>query len=141
MATEDAPSPDIARLNAFVDGELTPAERAAVAAQIKAQPDFARAHATLARLKACVGESADATSTVGIVLPPRKAQRVALGIGMAGLVAVALSVAVIIIAAQFRAERKLVPLAGQEAVVTLAALPANPVIPRFEVAGLMLEDV
>jgi hypothetical protein len=34
-----------------------------------------------------------------------------------------------------------VPLVGQEAAVTLAALPGNPVIPRLDAAGLVLEDV
>jgi hypothetical protein len=64
----------------------------------------------------------------------------ALRIGVAGLAAVAFGL-VGLIAAQFGAERKSVPLAGQEAVVTLAALPANPVIPHLDVAGLVLEDV
>jgi anti-sigma factor RsiW len=141
MAIEDTPSPEIARLNAFVDGELTPAERAAVAAQIRAQPNFARAHATLARLKACIAESADATPSVAIARPPRRSQSMALGIGVAGLAAVAFGLVGLLIAVQFRAERKPVPLAGQEAVVTLAALPANPVLPHLDAAGLVLEDV
>jgi hypothetical protein len=141
MAIEDKPDPEIARLNAFVDGELTPAERAAVAAQIRAQPNFARAHATLARLKACVAESADATPSVAISLPPRRPQSTALRIGVAGLAAIACGLVGFLVAAQFRAERRPVPLAGQEAVVTLAALPANPVIPHLDVAGLVLEDV
>jgi hypothetical protein len=140
MAIEDTPSPEVARLNAFVDGELTPAERAEVAAQIRAQPNFARAHATLARLKACIAESADATPSIAIAWPPRRSQGMALRIGVAGLAAVAFGL-VGLIAAQFGAERKSVPLAGQEAVVTLAALPANPVIPHLDVAGLVLEDV
>jgi hypothetical protein len=141
MAIEDRPSPEITRLNAFVDGELTPAERAEVAAQIRAQPNFARAHATLARLKACIAESADATASVAIALPPRRQQSMALGIGVAGLAVVAFAVIALLVAAQFRPERRPVPLAGQEAVVTLAALPANPVIPHLNMAGLVLEDV
>jgi hypothetical protein len=141
MAIEDGPSAEIARLNAFVDGELTPAERAAVAAQIRAQPDFARAHATLARLKACIAESADATPPVAIAWTARWSQSTALRIGVAGLAAVACALVGLLIAAQFPAQRKPVPLAGQEAVVTLAALPGNPVIPHLDIAGLVLEDV
>jgi anti-sigma factor RsiW len=141
MAIEDEPSSEITRLNAFVDGELTPAERAAVAAQIREQPNFARAHATLARLKACIAESADATTPVAIRWPPRRSQSIAVRIGVAGLAAVACGLVGLLIAAHFRAERRPVPLAGQEAAVTLAALPANPVIPHLDVAGLVLEDV
>jgi hypothetical protein len=141
MAIEDKPSPDITRLNAFVDGELTPAERAAVAAQIRAQPNFARAHATLARLKACIAESADATPPVAIAWPPTRSQSAAFRIGVAGLAVVACCLVGLLVAAQLPAQLKPVPLAGQEAAVTLAALPANPVIPQLDAAGLVLEDV
>jgi hypothetical protein len=141
MAIEDEPSSEITRLNAFVDGELTPGERAAVAAQIRAQPSFARAHATLARLKACIAESADATPPVLIAWPPRRSQSVAFRIGVAGTAVVACGLVGLLIVLQFRAERGLVPLAGREAAVTLAALPANPVIPQLDAAGLVLEDV
>jgi hypothetical protein len=141
MATEDTPHPDILRLNAFVDGELTPSERAAVAAQITAQPDIARAHATLARLKACIGESADATPPPIIAIAQKGPRRIALGIGAMGVVACGLVLVALLTAPEFLAERKSVPLVGRDAVVTLAALPASPVIPNLDAGGLTLEDV
>ena len=131
----------MARLNAFVDGELTPTERATVAAQIRARPDIARAHATLARLKACIGESADATPPVAITVSLRRPLRVALGIGVAAIAAAALGLVALFDIAEFIVERKPVALVGRDAVVTLAALPANPVIPRLDMSGLTLEDV
>ena len=51
MDTE-AKNKDHLLLNALVDGELAPQERAEMAARLAADRDFARAHATLARLKA-----------------------------------------------------------------------------------------
>jgi anti-sigma factor RsiW len=129
------------RLNAFVDGELTPTERAAVAAQIRAQPDIARAHATLARLKACIGESADATPSAVIAISRRRVPRVALRIGVAGLAAAALGALALFDVTDLIVERKPVPVVGRDAVVTLAALPANPVIPQLDIGGLTLEDI
>jgi hypothetical protein len=141
MATDDTPRSDILQLNAFVDGELTPTERAAVAAHIKAQPNVARAHATLARLKACIGESADATLPPTIALPRKRSWRIAHTIGASALAVCGLLLLTVFPATEFFAERKSVALVGRDAVVTLAALPANPVIPNFEVGGLTLEDV
>ncbi len=142
MAIDDTSHLDLIRLNAFVDGELTPTERAAVAAQIKAQPNIARAHATLARLKACIGESADATPAPMIALPPRRRRGLALGIGAGGLTVVALGLGALVITGAPRTDPKpVVPVVGQEAVITLAALPATPIIPRLDLAGLTLEDV
>lgn len=59
MATDINREDDLVRLNAFVDGELSPADRAAVAARLARDAQFAHAHATLARLKACVHGGAD----------------------------------------------------------------------------------
>ena len=50
---------DLVALTAFVDGEASAAERARIAGRLGTDPAFARAHATLARLKACVGDLAD----------------------------------------------------------------------------------
>jgi hypothetical protein len=141
MVTENPSDPDVERLNAFVDGELTPAERAPVAAQIRAQPNFARAHATLARLKASVGESADATPAAHIVLEPRR-RHTAAGLALSGMVAAVIGLVVAyVMATDVSLDRRQVPLAGQEAVITLAGLPADPVIPRLDMAGLVLEDI
>ena len=56
MATERKTADAIERLNALIDGELPPAEHAALADRIAAGRDLAHAHATLARLKACIVE-------------------------------------------------------------------------------------
>ena len=57
---------DLERINAFVDGELAAPARAAVAARIAASPDYARAHATLARLKGCVAALAEESTTLAV---------------------------------------------------------------------------
>lgn len=139
MGTDETPHPDLRRLNAFVDGELAPFERAAVAARIAADRDLARAHATLARLKACIGESADATPPVVIAAPRKRYRGAALGLGLTALAActaIALYAAI-----DLGSERTSAPLVARDAVVTLAALPASPVIPNLDVAGLTVEDV
>ncbi len=141
MATDDNKHPDMERLNAFVDGELTPGERAAVAAQIKAQPEIARAHATLARLKACIGETADATPPVALPAPRKRPGRWAAQIGLAGLAVAVLGLLAFYDTIGSVGERGQVPRVGRDAVVMLAALPANPVIPHLDTGGLTLEDV
>ncbi len=141
MATDHTPRPDIVRLNAFVDGELSPSERAVVAAQIKAQPDFARAHATLARLKACIGESADATALPAIGMPHQRPHRVVLRVGVAALVVCCLVLAAVLAVPRFLVRQEPVPLAARDAAITLAALPASPVLPNLGAGGLTLEDV
>jgi hypothetical protein len=140
MGTDDTPHPDLPRLNAFVDGELAPSERAAIAARIAADRDLARAHATLARLKACIGESADATPPVAVVVPRKRARGAALGLGLTALAAACTAIA-LYAAIDVGSQRKSVPLVARDAVVTLAALPASPVLPNLDVAGLTLEDV
>ena len=50
---------DLLLLNALVDGELAPQDRAAIAARLAVDRDLARAYATLARLKASIGELAE----------------------------------------------------------------------------------
>jgi anti-sigma factor RsiW len=143
MATENTPHFDILRLNAFVDGELTPTERAAIAAQIRAQPHIARSHATLARLKACIGESADATLPPNIAIPRKRPRRVAhlAAIGGSALAVCCLLVLAYLAATESFVGNKSMALVGRDAAVTLAALPANPVIPQLDVGGLTLEDV
>ncbi len=129
------------RLNAFVDGELTPSERAAVAAQIRGQQEIARAHATLARLKACIAESADATPPVAMHLPRKKPSRSATRIGLVGFGAAVLGMLALYGVIGSVGERGAVPRVGRDAVVMLAALPAKPVLPHLDTGGLTLEDV
>lgn len=141
MATRNTSHSDIERLNAFVDGELTPAERAEIAAQIRAQPRLARAHATLAHLKASIGETVDATPPMHIDLPATRLRGARLVAGVAGLASLAFGVLALVSAARVHHEYRAVPIDGQEAVVTLAALPSRPAIPRLDSAGLILTDI
>lgn len=140
MAVDDTPHPDIVLLNAFVDGELSPAERADVADRIRAEPGIARAHATIMRLKASIAESADATPPVTIVAA-RKRPRQVTNLAVRGFVACAAILIVLVTATHFLAERGPAPLIARDAMVRLAALPADPVIPNLEIGGLTLEDV
>jgi hypothetical protein len=135
MATEPLSPDEFERLNALVDGELPPAEHAALAGRIAAQRDLARAHATLARLKACVAEGRDSGSPFELPMP-RRSRTVRLGavsavaaIGVLGFVA----------AVGLLAVDRLPPgIIAPEIAATLAALPATPVIPDLTVTGLQL---
>jgi len=140
MAVDDTPHPDIVLLNAFVDGELSPAERADIADRIRAEPDIARAHATLMRLKASIAASADATPPVTIVAA-RKTPRQVANLAVRGFLACAAILSVLFTATHFLAERGRAPFTARDAMVTLAALPADPVIPDLEMGGLTLVDV
>lgn len=138
MGTETNPQADILRLNALVDGELSPAERAEMAARIAADRDLARAHATLARLKGCIAERAEAAPGASMVLPPKRGWRLPLGLGAAiaagGLV-------FLIVSIETAPQKKDVPIAARDAVIRLAALPSNVVVPDLGVAGLSLTDI
>lgn len=133
MATDRNTGDAIERLNALIDGELPPAEHAALADRIAAGRDLAQAHATLARLKACIVESAEETP-IGFAIPKRRS-RLLPAIGAAAAAAVAL-VAVF----AWYPEREVEPEAfsGIAPFVTLAALPAAPVVPDLANAGLKL---
>jgi anti-sigma factor RsiW len=60
---------DLEKLNALVDGELGPAERAAIAARLAADRDLASAYATLARLKAATAETTEDCPTIVLRQP------------------------------------------------------------------------
>jgi anti-sigma factor RsiW len=135
MAVDSTRNDDLQRLNALIDGELPPAEHAALAARIAAGRDLAHAHATLARLKACVVDGANqgpAPQVARSRMSPCKRP--------AGLAAAAAAAAVLVlgIVAEYR-ERvpESHPQRGTTAIV-LAALPASPVIPDLAEAGLVL---
>lgn len=130
------PNPDtVTRLNALIDGELPPVEHAALAARIAAGRDLVQAHATLARLKACIVESAEQTPVHGIVLP-RPASRNRPWVAAASAMAAAGLLAVFVWQPwQPEPQRPAEELAS---IVTLAALPASPVIPDLGTAGLKL---
>jgi hypothetical protein len=124
---------DLLRLNALVDGELAPAERAQLAARLATDRDLARVYATLARLKATVAE--DAPDAPAIALPtakPRNWPRMAAaGVGLAAMLAVALLATSDLLPGS-------APPNEEPTAITLASLPAGTMIPRLDTAGLKL---
>lgn len=68
MAGDPHLPPDWVTLNAYVDGELSPAEHAAVAAAIASNADIARQVASLARLRVATAE-AFAAEAAGVATP------------------------------------------------------------------------
>lgn len=138
MATDRKSDDAIERLNALIDGELPPADHAALADRIAAGRDLAHAHATLARLKACVIASVEQTPALDLRdVAPERRPRLAPALGLAGAAAVAALLALIVWYPQRPAEQ----VASREMMapfVTLAALPVTPVIPDLTYAGLNL---
>jgi anti-sigma factor RsiW len=131
MATER--KSDEVLLNALVDGELSPGEQAAAAARLAADRDFARAYATLSKLKANVIETA--AIEAGEIRWPvvqSRAWRVA-AIGISG----ALAASVLLGFVLFR----LLPVDAQPGPAERTiqtAFVAEPVIPDLTPAGLQL---
>jgi hypothetical protein len=132
MATERKTPDVIERLNALIDGELPPAEHAALADRIAAERDLAHAHATLARLKACIVEKAELAPPVEFVLPKPK-RRISPALGLAA--AIAIFAALIGLR---EPEHEQAVNAEITPFITLAALPAQPFIPDLTNAGLKL---
>ncbi|MDO8874536.1 MAG: hypothetical protein Q8M24_19505 [Pseudolabrys sp.] len=129
--TDDA----IERLNALIDGELPPAEHAALADRIAAGRDLAQAHATLARLKACIVASADQAPAGGFdIAIPKAKSRLLPALGIAAAAAVVLAAVSLYPEGPTdqASRREIAPF------VTLASLPAAPVIPDLTHAGLNL---
>ncbi|MBS0247107.1 MAG: hypothetical protein JSR61_10840 [Proteobacteria bacterium] len=128
---------DLESLNALVDGELPPGERADLAARLASERDLARAYATLAALKAAIGEVGTAPADCPTFdLPVRGrshvVRRVAVGVGLAA----ALALGVFMTAPQPLDSAN--PLAEGPTAITLASLPAGTTVPRLETAGLKL---
>lgn len=136
MATDRTPRDDLQRLNALIDGELPPAEHAALAARIATVHELAHAHATLARLKACVVDSLEDAPA-----PQLSGARAAVWKRAAGFAAAAAATAAIVVAIMVEYGQRASEghqLSRPDAAILLAALPAAPVIPDLTVAGLML---
>jgi anti-sigma factor RsiW len=128
-------SNDLQRLNALIDGELPPAEHAALAARIAAGRDLARAHATLARLKACVVEGGAIEAAPPIPQPRRTVWDAA-----AGFAALAAAIA-LLVAGNWLFTPHPDPgmhAADRQAVIIRAALPVEPAIPDLKSGGLEL---
>ena len=136
MAIDRKPDDELL-LNALVDGELGPSEHAAAAARLAGEREFARAYATLTRLKASVVESAEAGAPIELSLPrPRRPIKLAI----AGTAALAATIAAAIyLGPLLRSELQIAAIesAPGEA-VTLAALPGDPILPDLAPAGLRL---
>jgi anti-sigma factor RsiW len=135
MAASPTPQDDLQRLNALIDGELPPAEHAALAARIANSRELANAHATLARLKASLVEGLSEAPT-----PQSQAALVAsrqsFGRMAAAAAAAVLAVAVIVHMSWQSFDDE--PIVRPEAAIILAALPAHPIIPDLAVGGLTL---
>jgi anti-sigma factor RsiW len=132
MATER--KSDEVLLNALVDGELSPAEQARAAARLAADRDFARAYATLSKLKANVIETAAVEAGGEIHWPAARSRawRMA-AIGISG----ALAASVLLGFVLFR----LLPIEVETSTAKRtiqAAFVAEPIIPDLTPAGLQL---
>jgi hypothetical protein len=136
MATDH--SSDEILLNALVDGELAPAEQAKAAARLANDREFARAYATLSKLKASIAETAKDGSArpLAIGLPRVRRNRLPYAVA-AGMAAVAIlgSAAVLLTPPLERP-------ASQISVPTASTIPVtfagDPVIPDLTSAGLQL---
>lgn len=127
---------DLLRLNALVDGELDPAERAEIAARLAVERDLARTYAVLAQLKATIAESADAPAP--FVLPTARRPRARTFMAAAAGLVTAIGLGIIV-------ARSLLPIASPDedkaegpTAITLASLPAGTYLPRLDTAGLKL---
>lgn len=122
-------------LNAFLDGELRPDEHARMAARIAAEPGLARAHATLAQLRAGIAGFADATQPPVLKMQPRSvrwpaAAAAAMVALLAGLSLVQLHSA--------RPELMAAATGHDDAAAQAVSLVGRPMIPDLSPAGLTL---
>jgi anti-sigma factor RsiW len=129
--------PDEILANALVDGELSPAEHASAAARLRCDRDFARAYATLTKLKASVTEVVDDFDVPSIVVTRTRIRSRWATVGVAASLVIVLSVAALFVdPSPFKSEspRTEMPHA-RFAAVTFAG---EPVIPDLSQAGLQL---
>jgi hypothetical protein len=139
MAADDKSNREFERLNAMVDGELSPAERSAVADRLASDRNLAGVHATLARLKAAVGGlAADAPAFHLPVQEERRWRR-------AGLVAASIAAVAALSAAAWLNLPAQQPshssVSEQATIVSFPALPPGVAVPRLDMAGLKLTGV
>ena len=135
MAVDPTTQDDLQRLNALIDGELPPAEHAALAARIAGSRELAQAHATLARLKACLVEGlSDASAEQA--QPVLAGRRRSFGRAAVAIAAAVLAAAIIVPLGWHAFDDE--PTVRPEAAIVLAALPARPTIPDLSVGGLTL---
>jgi anti-sigma factor RsiW len=130
---------DLLLLNALVDGELAPADCAALAARLSSERDLARAYAALAQLKASIGESAS-TLPAGMPafsLSPKKPLVWPRVTAAATAIAAMLALAFLVLQDLPFDSDPAAPAEGPTA-ITLASLPAGTSVPRLDTAGLKL---
>lgn len=141
MDTERNPDDGVLRLNALVDGELAPAERAEMASRLASDRDFARAYATLALLKATTVSTAE-SMPVPVTGAPGRLPGPNAGWRALGIAAAAAAIGGVLFLAGLYAisDRDRKPGADQ-AVITLAGLPFSPAVPDLAAVGLSLAGV
>jgi len=124
-------------LNAFIDGELSAADRVAVAERFATDPDFARAHLTLARLKACVTAGVDGDAAVALPARRRRMPRLAIAAAAAAIACVAVLAGADLL-------RRKAPDGTESSPATLVGLtnlPAHALLPHLDLAGLSLAAI
>lgn len=124
-------------LNALVDGELRPAEHAAAAARLRTDKEFARAYATLARLKAFVAEIADEDEASPIELVPPASTRRRLVAAYAALAAAAVVFLFVVLLPPERRDPIQTTQSSPDKIVAVA-FAGEAVIPDLSAAGLKL---
>lgn len=140
----DPTSRDELLLNALIDGELTPAERAAAADRLASDRDFARAHATLMRLKASVMEVGDGADPIELPSLRKDGRRLAMLAGSAALAASLTAVAVFAVAVRYTSTEEPAIPAHAHALrphVVQAAFHQSPIVPDLAPAGLNLANL
>jgi anti-sigma factor RsiW len=134
----DERTSDFDKLSALVDGELPPAEGAALAARLAADRKLGSAYATLAQLKATVAETAGDCPPLTLARPPWPGLR-RRAAALAACLLVAAGLGTVAWRGSAWIEDRIAPSAAEgPTAITLASLPAGTTIPRLDSAGLKL---
>ncbi|HTO63073.1 MAG TPA: hypothetical protein VMM15_17640 [Bradyrhizobium sp.] len=128
---------DLEKLNALVDGELGPAERAAIAARLATDRDLASAYATLARLKAATAETTEDCPTIVLRRPWWLAVR-RHAAAIAACIVLVIGGVVLLKQAWLAEQSRVSDAVEGPTEIKLASLPAGTTIPRLDTAGLKL---
>ena len=128
---------DLERLNALLDGELTPTERAEIAARLASDRDLASAYATLARLKAATAETTDDCPSF-VLRRPRWLMVRRHATAIAACIELAAAGGLLVEQAWLADGVSVAGTAEGPMEIKLASLPAGATIPRLDSAGLKL---
>jgi hypothetical protein len=128
---------DLERLNALLDGELTPIERAEMAARLASDRELASAYATLARLKAATAETTEDCPTFVLRRPRRLMVRRQV-VAIAACIGLGVGGSLLVEQAWLAEGVPVVGTAEGPMKITLASLPTGTTIPRLDTAGLKL---